>query len=444
MNRILIKHVTAVTLDDADRVLHDTNIAIERGTILSVGDAPAAEQFAPDEVIDGADMVALPGLFNAHCHAPMTLVRGWAEDLPFSRWLNERIWVAESALEPDDVYWGAALAACEMLRAGVVGFADHYFWMEQVAQVVEQSGMKALLAWCVFGRDPEQEVGGATLETTAEFARSFQGAAGGRIRTAMGPHSPYMCPPEVLRRAAAAARALDVPVHLHLSESAEQVQNSLQRFGKRPVAHVAAQGVLDGPAIAAHCIELDDADVELLAQHSTTVAHTPKTYMKLAMGMTPVQRLLDAGVPVALGTDGPASNSDLNLLEVARLAGQVQKWQQRRADALPVSRILRMACADGAWAMGFARSGTLAPGAAADLVLMSTRGPHWWPRHDLPATVVYGAHPADVRHVLVDGRVLLRRGRLTTLDEERIRHEAQRRGLRITGQDGARLRKYDA
>ena len=440
MASILIEHVDVVTLAAGQRLRRDCAIAIDGARIAAIGDVPA--DFVPTERVDGRGCLALPGFFNAHCHAPMTLERGFAEDLPFDRWLNEKIWVAESALEEEDVYWGAALAACEMIRAGVVGFADHYFWMDQVARVVEESGMKALLAWCHFGLGPDQEVGRASFETTVEFARRWQGAAGGRVRTALGPHSPYMCPPEVLRRTGDAARRLGVPVHLHLAESDEQVRQSMQRHGRRPVAHVASLGLLDGPLLAAHCIAVDDDEIALLAERRAHVAHTPKTYLKLAMGMAPLSRLLAAGVPVALGSDGPASNADLNLLEVLRIAALLQKHEARDPVALPVGQTLALGTRAGAEALGFDASGVLAPGAPADLVLLDVRGPHWCPRHDLAAGVVYASHPGDVRWVLVDGQVLLRRGELTTLDEERICYEAERRAIRMVGRDMAQVRAY--
>jgi 5-methylthioadenosine/S-adenosylhomocysteine deaminase len=439
--RLLVEHVDAITLDGEVEQLSDVAIAIEGATIRSVGATP--KDFTPDERIDGSGLLALPGFYNAHCHSPMSLQRGWAEDLPFDRWLNERVWVAESALEEEDVYWGAALAACEMLRAGIVGFADHYFWMDQVARVVEESGMKALLAWCYFGRGQDQEVGRITLDTTRAFVQRWQGAAGGRVRTAFGPHSPYMCPPDALREVAAAAARLDAPIHLHLAESSAQVQASLEQHGRRPVAHVAALGVLDGPTIAAHCIAVDEHDVEQLARSGAVVAHTPKTYMKLAMDPAPLAALMAAEVDVALGTDGPASNSDLNLLEVLRLVGLQQKQQRGSAEAAPIDQLLRMACQAGARALGFSDSGVLKAGAAADLVLFDTRGPHWCPRHDLGAAVVYGSHPSDVRHVIVNGRILLRDGELVTLDEERICREAERRGFRMVGRKMTRMRRYE-
>jgi len=446
---ILIRDVTAITLDEEDRILRNVDIAVRDSVILEIGrNLGFAERGGkgqvpvPDEVIDGREMVALPGFFNAHTHAAMTLERGWAEDLPFERWLDEKIWVAESALEEQDVYWGTALACCEMLRAGIVGFADHYFWMDQVARAVEEAGMKAHLAWCQFGTGAEHEVGGVTLEDTLRFVGDWHTAAEGRIRCALGPHSPYMCPPEFLRRVVQAAQDLQVGVHLHVAESQEQVDHSLTAHGATPVAHLAALGLFDAPATAAHCIVVDDEDVATLAEKGVYVAHTPKTYLKLAMGMAPLLRLLEGGVDVALGTDGPASNSDLNLLEVLRITGLYHKNAQARPEVLPRTQLLRLATQAGARAMGFERSGVLAPGRPADLVLFDTRAPHWFPRHDLAAGVVYAAHPSDVSHVIVNGRVLLREGELLTLDEERVRYEAERRAFRMVGTPMHQVRAY--
>ena len=445
MASILIQNVTAITLDDQDRILHDVDIAIEGRSIVAIERNqvfPKNLVSDPCEVIDGRERVALPGFFNAHTHAPMTLERGWAEDLPFDRWLNERIWVAESSLEEEDVYWGAALACCEMIRAGTAGFADHYFWMGQVAQAVKEAGLKASLAWCQFGIGAEHEVGGGTLDDTIRFVRDWHGTADGRIHCALGPHSPYMCPPKFLRRVVQAAHALDVGVHLHVAESQEQVANSLTAHGKTPVAHLAALGIFDLPTIAAHCIAVDDEDITILAEKGVHVAHTPKTYLKLAMGMAPLPRLLEGGVNVALGTDGPASNSDLNMLEVLRITGLYHKNAQNRPEALPRTQILRLATQAGAQALGFDGSGILAPGHPADLILLDTRAPHWFPRHDLAAGVVYTAHPSDVSHVFVDGRLLLRDGELLTLDEERICYEAERRAFRMVGASMRQVRKY--
>ena len=438
--RLLIRRVAAIPLDGVHDLLPEVDIAIEHGRIRAIGVAPP--DFTPDQVIDGREHVALPAFFNAHTHAAMILLRGWAEDLPFDRWLNEKIWVAESALEEEDVYWGATLACCEMIRCGVVGFADHYFWMHQVARAVAEAGMKALLAWCQFGLGAAQEVGGVGLEDTVAFIREWNGAADGRIRCALGPHSPYMCPPDFLRRVVKEAERLGVGIHLHVSESEEQARNSLRAYGRTPVAHLADLGVFEHPTLAAHCIAVSDEDLAILAEKGVYVAHTPKTYMKLAMGMAPLDRFLNAGVRVALGTDGPASNNDLNMLEVLRITGLVHKNRVGDPAAFPHHLLLRLATQEAARALGFIESGVLKPGAPADLILLDTRGVHWFPRHSLAANIVYASHPSDVRYVFCDGRPLLWDGQLVTLDEERIRDEAERRALRMVGAPMRLMRRY--
>jgi 5-methylthioadenosine/S-adenosylhomocysteine deaminase len=440
MSCLLIQHVDALTLDQQNRVLKNTNIAIDGKTIIALGDVP--REFVADETIDGRDHVALPGFFNAHVHAPMSLQRGWAEDLPFDRWLNERIWVAESALTEEDVYWGAALAACEMIRSGIVAFADHYFWMDQVARVVEESGIKALLAWCIFGLGADKEVGRASLERTEEFVERWQNAGDGRVKTTLGPHSPYICSPQFLTRALNDAVKLGVGIHLHVAESQAQVARSLKEHGKTPVAHLASLGVFDVPTIAAHCLYVNDADIAILADKRVTVPHCPKTYLKLAMGIARVPTMLARGVNVALGTDGPASNNTIDILESARLTTLLQKNEQRDPEILPSMQMLKLATQNGARALGFADSGVLRVGARADVILFDFAKPHLRPRHDLAANIVHSAHASDVDHVIVDGRVLLRKGKLTTLDEETILREAERRAFRLVGQEMRQLRDY--
>ena len=314
--------------------------------------------------------------------------------------------------------------------------------MNQVARAVDEAGMKAHLSWTQFGTGAEEELGGVSLEDTVQFVRDWHRAADGRIRCGMGPHSPYMCPPAFLRRVVDAARNLDVGIHLHVAESQDQVDNSLAAHGKTPVAHLEALGVFDVPTIAAHCIVVDEDDLRILAEKGVHVAHTPKTYLKLAMGVAPLPAFLENGVRVALGTDGPASNNDMNPLEVMRITGLYHKNALGQPEALPRTTLLRLATQAGARAMGFDESGVLAPGRPADLILLDTRKAHWFPRHDLAAGVVYAAHPADVSHVFVDGTLLLRGGELLTLDEERIRYEAERRAFRMVGTPMEQVRRY--
>ncbi len=439
MTKTLIKNVDVITLDAVGAVLRNASIAIDGRTILAIGDVPPG--FAPDETIDGYNHVAVPAFFNAHCHAPMTYERGWAEDLPFPRWLNEKIWVAESALTPDDVYWGAALAACEMIRGGVAAFNDHYFYVDRVAEVVEQSGLKAGLAWCVFGIGDDKEIG-ANLDGTLAFVERWHGRAGGRLRLMLGPHSPYVCPLDFLARVAAIAHERGLPIHLHVAESQEQVDNSLRAHGKTPIAHLAALGVFDGPCVAAHCLVVGDDDLEILARHGVHVVHTPITYMKLAMGVNDLSRFFAHGINVAIGTDGPASNADLDMLAGIRQTAILQKHEQRNPEAVPGDTALRMASTNGARAMGFPDSGVIVPGRAADLALIDMDRPHLLPRHDLVANVVHSAKAADVTHLFVDGRLLYQNGELLTLDEEKIKAEAERGAFRMVGSEMRSVREY--
>ena len=439
MTNTLIQNADIVTLDEQGSILRNASIAIEGKTILAVGEPPAG--FIPDEIIDGYNHAALPAFFNAHCHAAMTYERGWAEDLPFPRWLNEKIWVAESALTPEDVYWGAALAACEMIRSGVVAFNDHYFYMDEVARVVEQSGLKAGLAWCVFGLGDDKEIG-ADLEGSLEFIERWRGRADGRIRLFLGPHSPYVCPPDFLSRGARLASERGLPLHLHVAESSEQVENSLQAHGKTPVAFLEALGAFEGNCVAAHCLLVTDEDLDILARHGVTVAHTPITYMKLAMGINDLSRFLLRGINIALGTDGPASNADLDMLAPIRQTVILQKHTQRNPEALPGDTALRMASQNGARAIGFSDSGVLAPGRAADIALLDLDRPHLLPRHDLVANLVHSAKAADVTHLMVDGMLIYRNREILTLDEAEIKARAEAGAFRMVGQEMRPVREY--
>ncbi|MFH1452663.1 MAG: amidohydrolase [Armatimonadota bacterium] len=440
--KILICNTAAVTLDGERSILPEVDIAIEDGRILSVGNTPG--DFKAERVIDGSGYAASPGFFNTHTHSAMTLERGWAEDLPFDRWLNEKIWVAEGALEKEDVYWGAALACCEMIRSGTVGFADHYFWMDETARAVSESGMKALLAWCQFGIGKDKEVGGITLEDTVDFIKKYHNSEEGRIKCFLGPHSPYMCPPDFLKKIVKAAGDLNVGIHLHLSESDDQVKNSLKAYNKTPVEHLKSLGVFDHNCIAAHCISVSDNDISILAEKKVNIAHTPKTYMKLAMGMAPLDKFINAGINVGLGTDGPASNSDLNMLEVLRITGLVHKNRLLDPSAFPINELLKMAAQAGAKAMGFEDTGVLKPGASADIVLFNTQKTHWAPRHDISANIVYSSHPSDIEYVICNGRIILDKGQIMTFDEEKVKYEAERRAFRMTARPMHLVRSYKA
>lgn len=438
MSTLLIKNADLVTLDEQGAIHYQTDLWIQDGKIAHLGQL---DQHA-DEVIQAAGRVVMPAFFNAHCHSPMTFERGWAEDLPFPRWLNEKIWVAESALTPEDVFWGAMLAACEMIRSGTAAFNDHYFFMEQVAEVVKISGLRANLTNCVFGIGADKEIGDG-LEGALEFSSTYHNTLNGRLRTSLGPHSPYICPPEFLKIIVEHAQRMGQAIHIHLAESWEQVENSQARYGKTPVQELRDLGVFEGHTVAAHCLALTAEDHQILAEKGVFVARTPITYMKLGMPSNTIQDLHQAGIQrVALGSDGVGSNNDMDLFAVMRQAAMFEKYQAANPEQLSGDLPLRLATQQGAAAMGFNASGKIEIGAAADVIIVDFQRPHLQPRHNLIANLVFSAKGGDVTHTIVDGQVLMREGQLTTLNETEILEQAERHAFRLVNSEMSQVRSY--
>ena len=427
MALIQIRHVDIVTLDDEGRILRNADLLVSNGRIAAVGTLP--EGIHLDEVVDGSGKVALPGLVNSHCHSPMTFLRGWAEDLLFPEWL-QKVWTAENLLTPEDVYWSAALAAAEMIRSGTTAFADLYFFMDRVADLVDACGLKALLGWGVFDAGQGTQAG-ALLERTVDWIKEVKQRGNARMRTTLAPHSPYTCSPDFLEKVVQAAHELGQGIHLHVAESQQQVDESLEKYGLRPVQHVDRLGVFDVPGgcIVGHALYIDELDTQILAEKNVFVPHCPNTYMKLAMPFPSLKARLDAGVSVCLGTDGPASNANLDMFSSLRQTALMHKYLQGDPTMLPGDQVLRLATRAGAQALGFNDSGVLQEGAAADIILVDVNVPHMRPRHDLVANLVHCTQSGDVTDVMVDGRWVMRERNLLTLDEERILYEAERRAL---------------
>jgi len=418
------RNLEILTLDQAGTFYHDASLVVTDGHITHLGQVP--DGLPADETVDGRGRVAMPGLFNAHCHSPMNLLRGWAEDMSFPDWLQQ-IWVAENQLAAEDVYWAAALAALEMIRTGIVAYNDMYFYMDQVAEVARHSGMKATLCWTVF--DPGQgSAPGATLEQTVEWIQGLRAEGNPRLKAMLAPHAPYTCSQPLLERAVELAHSLNLGIHTHLAESQDQVDQSLRRYGLRPVQHLNRIGAFDVPGgcVAAHTLYVDRQDIQLLVEKGVYVPHCPITYMKLSMPFFSLKPLLEAGVRLCLGSDGPASNADIDLFAVVRQTALTQKMLQADPTMLPGDSLLRMATQAGAQALGFGESGVLKIGAPADLILVNLDAPHMRPIHNLAANLVHSAKGSDVTDVMVDGQWLMRKREVQTLDEERILYEAER------------------
>ena len=440
---LLIRHVDVLQLEPgAATVLADQCLVIDGPLITAVGPAAELAHLQARRTLDGGGRLAMPGFINTHAHTPMVLFRGLAEDLSIERWFNEVIWPLEGRLTPEDVYWGALLALIELIESGVTTVTDHYLFMDGVAQAVEQSGIRGELGQTYFSSQ-----GPAGLEQGAAFAQRWQGRADGRIRTWLAPHAPYTCDDETLRASAERARTLNLGVHIHAAENLQQTQASLEKRGQTPIEVLDACGVLDGRTLIAHGCGLLPGDIERLSprRDHLGVAHAPATYLRLAMGLTPLRALRDAGIAVGLASDGVPSNANADPFQAMRLTAMLQKHERRDAAALPVSEALWMATLGGAAALGRpAGSGSLRPGQAADLILIDLTGTQHQPLHNVPASLVYNALPSEVQSVVVNGQVVMQDRHLLTLDKPQILAEVNARSRRLLREQGRPVQIYTA
>lgn len=434
MSRWLIENATFVTMDPAQPVLGGW-LSVEGSVIaaMGAGEAPQEEKDKAASVVNGGGLLFMPGLINTHGHAAMSLLRGLADDLKLQEWLENHMWPMEAKFTGDDVYWGTSLAAAEMILSGTTTFVDMYDHMDRVAEVVEQSGMRASLTRGVIGLCPS-DVQTAKLNDAIGFARDWNGKADGRIQVMMSPHAPYTCPPDYIERIVAAAHELGIPLHTHMSETAAEVAQNVKDYGVRPVEHLDRLGFFSRPSLVAHAVHLTDEEIALLAERGVAVSHNPVSNLKLASGVARVPELMRAGVTVSLGTDSAASNNNLDLFEEVRLAALLHKGVSGDPTAVPAAEALRMGTVYGAQSIGLEGvTGMLKPGMKADLIALDIRKPHFVPATDYVSHLVYSASGADVAHVWVDGKQLMKSRELLTLDVERIRFEAQRAFGRLKG-----------
>jgi 5-methylthioadenosine/S-adenosylhomocysteine deaminase len=398
------------------------DIAVRGERIAAIEKSGAIAREAAREWIDTSGRLAIPGLINGHAHVPMVLFRGLAEDVGIESWFNDYIWPLESNLEPEDVYWGMQLGLAEMIQSGVTTVADHYFFCDYTAQAVQDAGTRANIVWAVFGHEGE-----AKLNRTIEFVNQWQGAAGGRIATWLGPHAPYTCDDAFLALCARRAKELGVGIHIHCSETHEQRELSLRQYGVTPPEVLRRTGVLDVPTILAHGVGITSEDIAMLAQHDVAVVQCAKTYLKLGMGTARVDEFRAAGLKVGIGTDGVVSSNTLDVLEQMRILALDHKQAAHDSTRMPIQHVLDMAFTGGAATLRTPDIGELAPGRLADIALLRQDGAHVFPRYDALANLVYSHRAGDVETVLCNGRVLLRDGRLTTIDLARVRGEVAQR-----------------
>ena len=439
---ILLTNAIILTMDDRFTIHRGAGVAIAGDSVAAVG--PEALSYEAVETIDCGGRVVMPGLVNAHTHVPMALLRGLADDLRLDVWLMGYMMPVEREfVSPEFVRLGTRLGCAEMIRSGITCFADMYYFEETVAEAAAEAGMRALCGQTVL-RFPAPDA--ASYEDGLARARDFieRWREHPLIVPAPAPHAPYTCTPEILRACAELAAEFDVPLHIHLAETAHEVESSRRVHGMPVVPWVKKQGLFGARVVAAHCVHVDDGEIRALKNFGAGIAHNPTSNLKLGSGVAPVAKMLELGLDVGIGTDGPASNNDLDMFEETRLAALLAKGIGGDPTALPARDALAMATRNGARALHMgAVTGSLEPGKRADLVVVDVDALHNAPAFardpgGIYAQIVYAAKSTDVSDVMCNGRWLMRDRRLLTLDEVELRRAAREQARRIDAFLGSR------
>jgi 5-methylthioadenosine/S-adenosylhomocysteine deaminase len=376
----------------------------------------------PADVIDAKNAIVMPGLVNAHTHAAMTLFRGLADDLPLKQWLFEKIFPAEAKfLNPDAVYWGSLLGCVEMIASGTTCIAEGYFFQDETVRAVHESGLRGLIAQGVIdfpapgAPDPKKN-----LKSAREFIERWLGFSD-LIRPGMFCHSPVTCSEQTLKRACEISRSFDLPLQIHLSETSDEVNEVIRKTGKRPVFYLDRLGLIGKDLIAAHAIHLDAKEISCIFEKGVKIVHVPESNMKLSAGLAPVLDMVNAGLTIGLGTDGASSNNNLDLFCEMDTAAKLSKVYGLDPIGLDANTVIKMATCWGASVLGLEKEiGTLEPGKRADIIVIDIHQPHLCPVYNPLSSIVYSANGADVKDVIVNGKVLMKNRIFTTLDPVEI------------------------
>jgi len=419
-------------MDPACPVIENATIHVRGDTIVHVGN-PTSPPGAAREIIDAQGGLILPGLVNGHTHAAMTLFRGLADDLPLMDWLNQYIFPAESRMDDDFVYRGSLLACAEMILSGTTTFCDMYLFEDQVARAAAASGLRAVVGEVLYDF-PSPNYG--ELENGFRYTEMLieKWADDPLVTIAVEPHSLFTCHPSLLTRANDLAVEAGIPLNIHVAETLSEVADIRDKYGKTPVEHLASLGLLGPHLIAAHAVHVTDADIEQLAAHGVRVVVNPESNMKLASGIAPVPKLRARGVTVGLGTDGCASNNNLDLLAEMDTAAKVQKVVSLDPTVMDARTVCKMATIEGARALGLDHIiGSLETGKKADIIVVDTDRPHLTPMYNPFSHLVYAAKGNDVIHSIINGRVVMKDRKLGTLDTEAVMRHAREKANQVRG-----------
>ncbi|MFQ5758377.1 MAG: amidohydrolase [Candidatus Bathyarchaeia archaeon] len=426
---ILIKNCMILSMDGRG-VIENGLIATKNNTITYAGPKTRAPKIEAEKTIDATGMLATPGLINCHTHLAMTLFRGIAEDQPLQTWLTKTIWPLESKLTPQNIYYGSLLGCLEMIKSGTTCFTDMYFHEEKVAEAVQKAGLRAVLAPGLL-ETLSEDLAEETLKQTIRLARRYH-KPNSTIKIQLGPHAVYTCSLDFLKKVREKANRHKIGVHIHLAESKDMANRIEKEHDQTEAQLLESIGFLGPDVLAAHCIHLNQEDMQTLAKHDVKIVYNPVANMKLAQGTARVPDLQRLGITVSLGTDGPASNNTLDMLQNMKIAALLQKAHYRDPTVLPAKTVLEMATRNAAKALGLERTiGSLEPGKKADIALIDLKKPHLTPLHNPYANIIYSANGSDVQTLIVDGRVVMENREVKTLNEEEIMEKARETALNL-------------
>lgn len=430
---LIVTGGTVVTMDVTRHVYDPGAVAVRGDVIVAVGPAAAiASSYEAAKTINAAGEIVMAGLINGHAHAAMSLFRGLADDLALNDWLQKYIFPAEAKnVTPDFVEWGTRLGVLEMLRGGITTYADMYYFEDDVARVTKEAGMRGVLGETFIDFPvPDNKNVPQMIAYTENYIKHWQGDP--LITPAVAPHSIYTCSTKTLQEAAALARKYHVPILIHLAEAPPENAESRAKYGLSPTAYLESIGFLGPDVTAAHCVWVDAGDMRLLASRDVGCVHNPSSNMKLASGVSPVVDLIAAGVPVGLGTDGAASNNDLDMFEEMDIAAKLQKVARMNPQALPAEQAVAMATINGARALHMEKEiGSLEAGKKADLILIRTDAPHATPMSNVYSQLVYALKASDVDTTIVGGKVVMEHRKMLTLDQAQILAKAREYAKKI-------------
>lgn len=424
--RTLLKNCTAILYSDGEiHAENGLNIVVNDKLIEYIGkETPCCKI---DLTKDMSGKLVLPGLYNCHTHTSMVLLRGIGNGLPLDKWLFDAVFPIEDRLTPDDIKAGSELAVLEMIAGGTVSFSDMYFEPHVTAEVVANSGMKANLCRPVQSFDPNEKPENCyRIAESEQLFKELNGTADGRILIDFCVHAEYTCNSQVVRAYSDICRGYNGNMHIHLSETEKEHRECVEKYKKTPTEWFSSLGAFDASAFAAHCVTVTDSDIDILKEYGVSVIHNPTSNMKLGSGFAPVRRMLDSGINVALGTDGAASNNNLDMLEEMHLAAVIHNGFSRCATEITAGDIIKMATVNGAKVQRREKSGSLTVGNRADIIALSLDSPHMQPCLDAVALAVYSAQSSDVCMTMCDGKILYENGEFMTLDRERIAFDVKK------------------